>query len=88
MIKIRQALSELEHMVVYVDLNIKLGLLWISAEPVAGITLEITRAIQSEIPNAKAVAADFNPDPPQPEKTSLLTRLGQRIGLKRISSGD
>lgn len=86
--KIRHSLRQLEHAVVYVDLNIKLGLLWVSAEPIAGITLDITRAIQREIPAAKAIAADFNPEPPVEKKQGLLARLGDRVGLRRLGSGD
>ncbi len=88
MVKIRHSLRQLEHAVVYVDLNVKLGLLWVSAEPIAGITLDITRAIQREIPAAKAIAADFNPEPALEKKQGLLARLGQRVGLRRIGSGN
>ena len=88
MVKIRRALSNLEQVVVYVDLNIKLGLLWVSAEPIAGITLDITRAIQREIPAARAIAADFNPEPPPARQQGLLARLGQRVRRRRITSGD
>ena len=60
----------------------------LSAEPIAGITLDITRAIQREIPAARAIAADFNPEPPPARKQGLLARLGQRVRLRGITSGD
>lgn len=61
LLKIRNSLSNFEHVVVYVDLNIKLNLLWVSVKPVPGISKLIIQAIQREIPHARVVASDFNP---------------------------
>ena len=62
LVKIRDSLSPFENSVVYVDLNIKLSLLWISHKPIPGITTPLVHAIQSQIPQAKVIAGDFNPD--------------------------
>lgn len=63
LLKIRESLAAYENVVVYVDLNIKLGLLWVSIKPVPGITRQLVHAIQQRIPHAKVVASDFNPEP-------------------------
>lgn len=92
LVKIRHGLQAFEQVVVYVDLNVKLGLLWISAKPQPGITRHITQAIQREIPEARAVVADFNPESPHKEKTSWLVTLRQKarltLRLTRSDSGD
>ena len=92
MVKIRHGLREFEHVVVYVDLNIRLGLLWVSAKPLPGITRHITQAIQREIPEARAVVADFNPESPRKARSSWLMTLRRKVSitlrLTRNSSGD
>jgi len=62
LIKIRESLLSFESVVVYVDLNIRLNLLWISIKPVPGITRHMVDAIQRNIPHARIVAGDFNPE--------------------------
>ena len=62
LLNIRNSLQPFENVVVYVDLNIKLSLLWISHKPVPGITKPLVLAIQREIPQAKLITADFNAD--------------------------
>ncbi|MBT3205934.1 MAG: hypothetical protein HOM14_08255 [Gammaproteobacteria bacterium] len=62
LVKVRDCLQPFENVVVYVDLNIKLSLLWISHKPVPGITKPIVEAILKALPNAKVVGGDFNPE--------------------------
>lgn len=61
LVKINNCLKPFEQVVVYVDLNIKLNLLWISLKPEQGISSQIVVSIQAEIPHAKLIASDFNP---------------------------
>lgn len=80
MIKLRDCLGPFGHKVAYVDLNVKLNLLWVSARPVPGLTRELVTAIQQVIPQARVVTADFNPDPPKRSRwQDWPLRLGQRI---------
>lgn len=78
LVKIRNGLADFENVVAYVDLNIKLNLLWISARPVPGISKLIMQAILRELPHAKIVAGDFNPES-FAEKSSRLVLLGRRL---------
>lgn len=43
-------------LVVFVDLNFKLNLLWVSVRPRPGICLELPLAIQARVPEARLVA--------------------------------
>lgn len=80
MMKIQDCLKPFDSSVIYVDLNLRLNLLWISARSIPGISKTITEAIQRVIPEAKVVAADFNPDEAiQAEPRHWLLRLGGRI---------
>jgi hypothetical protein len=80
MLKIQESLKPFDNSVIYVDLNLRLNLLWISARSIPGISKTITEAIQQAIPEAKVVAADFNPDEPaQAHSRHWLFRLGGRI---------
>ena len=65
LVKLRNSLGQFENVVAYVDLNVKLNLLWISAKPVPGITRHIVQAIQQNIPGAKVVAGCRNVKPGQ-----------------------
>lgn len=78
--KIRNSLQGFENTVAYVDLNIKLNLLWVSARQVPGISKLIMQAIQRELPQAKIVAVDFNPETfaDRPRK-GWLVLLGQKV---------
>lgn len=78
LVKISKSLADFENVVAYVDLNIKLNLLWISAKPVPGISKLIMQAILRELPHAKIVAGDFNAES-FTEKTNWLTLLGRRL---------
>lgn len=80
MVKIRNSLCDFENVVAYVDLNIKLNLLWISTRPVPGISKLIMQAILREIPQAKIVAGDFNPESfLERKKAGWLVMLGRRV---------
>ncbi len=87
LVKVRDSLQAFENVVVYVDLNIKLSLLWVSHKPVAGITKPLVLAIMREIPQAKLITADFNADltdDNQPSGNWLLSfsrRLKQSVKL-------
>lgn len=49
-----------QHAVVFVDLNLKLNVLWVSVKPIPGICLELPAAIKARIPEALLVG-----QPPQ-----------------------
>jgi len=81
LVKVRDSLQAFEDVVVYVDLNIKLSLLWVSHKPVAGITKPLVLAIMRELPQAKLVTADFNADLTDDNELpgSRLSSLGHRV---------
>lgn len=86
-VKIKNCLKNFEHVVVYVDLNIKLNLLWVSIKPVPEVSKHIMQAIQHEIPHARVVAGDFNPQTPttrtaRPLLAKLRKKMVQRFSLK------
>jgi hypothetical protein len=61
--QIRQTLQHLQdvinhyrHDILFIDLNLRLNILWISVKPVPGICLELPAAIQSRIPEALLIA--------------------------------
>ena len=62
MVRLRNCLGPFAGNVAYVDLNVRLNLLWISAKPVPGLTRLLVEAIRKVIPEARVVTADFNPD--------------------------
>jgi len=90
LVKIRNCLLPFENNVVYVDLNIKLSLLWISHKPIPGITTPMVHAIQREIPQAKVIAGDFNPDVKtdnQPHRNWLSSAAHKlKSGLKLLNT--
>jgi hypothetical protein len=79
MYRIQNCLSEFGPLVVYLDLNIKLSLLWVSAKSVPGISRHMVEAIIREIPHAKVVAGDFNPENFVERKPPPLLRIGRRV---------
>lgn len=91
LLKIRDCLLPFENSVVYVDLNIKLGLLWVSHKAIPGITKPLVLAIQREIPQAKLIMADFGADLTDDSKPAShwLTSLGHSVkqSLKLIRLG-
>lgn len=54
--KITQVLSHYADTVVFADLNMKIGLLWVSIKPVKGMIVEIPMALIDAIPTAKLVS--------------------------------
>lgn len=92
LVKIQHCLKPFGSVVVYVDMNIKLNILWISLRPGPGITSDIVVAIQQVIPDAKLIASDFNPNPQNSSsaihkiKSWALSLKGglQKAGLLRI----
>ena len=88
LVKIRQSLQPYEDVVVYVDLNIKLSCLWVSHHALPGITQPLVQAIINEIPHAKVVAADFNPDENKQNQPALgwfsSFRYRLKAGIKLI----
>ena len=57
---IEQVLRFYEKQVVFADLNLKLNVLWVSVQPVAGICLEVAAAIHHRVPEAKLVASKIS----------------------------
>ena len=45
--------------VVFVDLNVRLNLLWVSVKPIPGICLALPAAIQAWVPDARLVAERY-----------------------------
>ena len=72
LVKINNCLKSFDQVVVYVDLNIKLNLLWISLKPEQGVSSQIVLSIQAEIPHAKVIATDFNPQNSHPDRAFNL----------------
>lgn len=61
MAKIRGSLEPFHENLVYVDLNVQLNLLWVSSRQQPGIISRMVDSIRKSIPEARVVAADFNP---------------------------
>ncbi len=80
MIKLKSSLRAFENVVVYVDLNTRLNLLWVTTKPIPHVSRHIMQAIQFEIPGAKIVAGDFNPESMTEKSTPpLLVKLKRRV---------
>ena len=88
LLEVQQCLKPFDDIVVYVDLNIKLSLLWISHKPLPGIAVTLVRTIQQALPEARVIAADFNiqPEPEYQLQRSWLSRFGLSLKttLKRL----
>ena len=54
--QIKKVLGYYQKYIVFVDLNIKLNLLWVSIKAVPGICLEVAAALHALVPEAKLVA--------------------------------
>ena len=87
-IAIQQCLKPFADVVVYIDLNIKLSLLWVSHKPLPGITTTLVQTIQQALPQARVIAADFNvqPEPPSATRVGLFGAIRLRLtkGFKRL----
>ena len=80
--RIKKSLQAFDDVVVYIDLNTRLNLLWVSFKPIPEISRYMMLAIQQEIPEARVVAGDFNPDSLRHKPVAdrpLLGRIRQRI---------
>jgi hypothetical protein len=88
LIEVQQCLKPFDDIVVFVDLNIKLSLLWVSHKPQPGIAATLVQAIQQALPEARVIAADFNTRPePEPERQRSwlsLFGLSLKTTLKRL----
>jgi len=54
--RLEDVLTRYQNTVVFVDLNLRLNILWVSVKPVPGICLELPTAIKSSVPEALLVA--------------------------------
>ena len=54
--QIKRVLQYYQQYIVFVDLNIKLNLLWVSIKALPGIGLEVAAALHALVPEAKLVA--------------------------------
>lgn len=54
--RIRQALAGLGDKVVFADLNLSLNVLWVSMKAESGIVVDVTTAVQTQVPEALLVA--------------------------------
>ncbi len=88
LIEVQRCLKPYDDSIVYVDLNIKLSLLWVSHKPQPGIAATLIRTIQQALPHARVIAADFNiqPEPERPAQRNWLQFFGLRLKttLKRL----
>lgn len=86
--KIRTSLARFENQVVYIDLNPRLNLLWISIKPVPELTRLMVNAIREAIPEARVVAGDFNPETARSrQRLPLLGRVTRKLVRKLGRSG-
>lgn len=54
--KLDQVLNYYKEKIVFVDLNMKLNLLWVTIKPIPGLILELSAAIKTQVPEALLVA--------------------------------
>lgn len=54
--RLQKVLNHYQNTVVFVDLNLRLNVLWVSVKPVPGICLELPTAIKSCVPEALLIA--------------------------------
>lgn len=50
--QLQAVINNYQQAVVFVDLNLKLNVLWVSVKPIPGICLELPAAIKSRVPEA------------------------------------
>ncbi|HSO07759.1 MAG TPA: hypothetical protein VLW45_10985 [Pelomicrobium sp.] len=58
--ELNAVLSGFADAVVFADLNLRLGVLWVTVRPGLRMTTQIAAAIHARVPEARLVAADFN----------------------------
>lgn len=76
---LRDALAPFARNLIYVDLNQRLGLIWVSLKPVPGIARVVSVAIQQAIPEARLVAGQCHPDPAASPRRVGLLASGRRF---------
>ena len=54
--KLDNVLNYYKEKIVFVDLNMKINVLWVTIKPVPGLILEISAAIKTQVPEALLVA--------------------------------
>jgi hypothetical protein len=54
--QIQRVFADYQHVVVFVELNLKLSLLWVSVKPVPGVRFQICEALRALIPEARLVS--------------------------------
>ncbi|MDH5391864.1 MAG: hypothetical protein OEY11_01635 [Gammaproteobacteria bacterium] len=54
--QIEKVLNYYKETIIFVDLNMKMNLLWVTIKPVPGLILEISAAIKTQVPEALLVA--------------------------------
>lgn len=54
--KLENVLSYYQEKVVFVNLNMKMNLLWVTIKPIPGLILELSAAIKTQVPEALLVA--------------------------------
>lgn len=53
---LQEVVNDYQRAIVFVDLNLKLNVLWVSVKPIPGICLELPTAIKARVPEAVLVA--------------------------------
>lgn len=54
--KLDKVLNYYKEKIVFVDLNMKINVLWVTIKPIPGLILEISAAIKTQVPEALLVA--------------------------------
>ena len=54
--QIDKVLNYYKEKIIFVDLNMKMNLLWVTIKPMPGLILEISAAIKTQVPEAMLVA--------------------------------
>ena len=54
--QLEKVLNFYKEKIVFVDLNMKMNLLWVTIKPIPGLIIEISAAIKSQVPEALLVA--------------------------------
>lgn len=71
--QLQAVLGEFGERVAFADLNLRLGLLWVSVQAEPGLNAEVALAIQRRLPGARLVGAQFAP--PRRRAARLLARV-------------
>jgi hypothetical protein len=54
--QLQAVINDYQQSIVFVDLNLKLNVLWVSVKPIPGICLDLPTAIKARVPEAVLVA--------------------------------